>query len=134
MPVTGEMKDKTASLTEVLELRLAAKQGYVRSQFILAVKLASGDGIPKDLEEAVKWYQKAAKQGFAPAQNNLGHIFAGKHYSSPNPAEAVRWFRRNVQHLYDCKLQIFSSVFSVFSGIFPCQPKYNTKMWDYKLG
>ena len=62
----------------MLELRLAAQQGYVRSQFILAVKLATGDGIPKDLEDAVKWYQKAAKKGFTPAQNNLGLILAGE--------------------------------------------------------
>jgi TPR repeat protein len=62
MSVTEEIKDKASDLTEILELRLAAQQGYVRSQFTLAVKLAKGDGVDRDLDEAVKWYQKALRR------------------------------------------------------------------------
>ena len=94
MSVAEDIKDKASDLSEMLELRLAAQQGYVRSQFTLAVKLAKGEGVTRDLDEAVKWYEKAAKKGFGPAQNNLGLILAGNNYSAPDSCEAVRLFRK----------------------------------------
>ena len=33
---------------------------------------AKGEGVPKDDKETVKWYRKAAEQGYARAQVNLG--------------------------------------------------------------
>jgi TPR repeat protein len=36
----------------------------------------SGKGAPQDFAEAVKWFRKAAEQGDAEAQNNLGAIYA----------------------------------------------------------
>jgi TPR repeat protein len=36
----------------------------------------SGDGVPKDSAEAVKWFRKAAEQGNAVAQNILGAMYA----------------------------------------------------------
>ena len=33
---------------------------------------ASGEGVPEDDKEAVKWYRLAAEQGYAQAQYNLG--------------------------------------------------------------
>ncbi len=33
---------------------------------------ADGLGVPQDYSKAVKWYRKAAEQGLADAQNNLG--------------------------------------------------------------
>jgi TPR repeat protein len=32
----------------------------------------NGEGVPQDYEEAIKWYRKAADQGDASAQFNLG--------------------------------------------------------------
>jgi hypothetical protein len=32
----------------------------------------SGKGVPKDYEEAVKWFRRAAEQGHSKAQNNIG--------------------------------------------------------------
>lgn len=32
-------------------------------------------GVPRDYAKAVKWYLKAAEQGFAPAQCNLGIMY-----------------------------------------------------------
>ena len=36
----------------------------------------AGQGVAQDYAEAVKWYRKAADQGFAPAQFNLGLMYA----------------------------------------------------------
>ena len=35
----------------------------------------SGQGVPQDYKEAVVWYRKAAEQGHAAAQNNLGTMY-----------------------------------------------------------
>jgi len=32
----------------------------------------SGKGVPKDYEEVVKWFRRAAEQGHSKAQNNIG--------------------------------------------------------------
>ena len=36
-----------------------------------------GQGVPQDYEQAFKWYTKAAEQGYAQAQNNLGVCYQG---------------------------------------------------------
>jgi TPR repeat protein len=36
---------------------------------------ANGKGVEQDFKEAIKWFQKAADQGFAEAQYNLGFMY-----------------------------------------------------------
>ena len=48
-----------------------AKQGSAEAQFHLGVCYENGLGVKQSYEEAVKWYRKAAEQGFAPAQKVL---------------------------------------------------------------
>ena len=43
--------------------------------FEMGKRYHKGEGIPKDLTEAEKWYTKAAEQGHADAQTELGHFF-----------------------------------------------------------
>ena len=51
------------------------------------VMYAKGEGVKKDEAEAVKWYTKAAQQGHALAQVNLGLMYHNK-----DEAEAVKWW------------------------------------------
>lgn len=53
-------------------LEQKANQGNVEAQFVLAGIYFKGNGIPQDYIKAFEWYQKAADQGHAQAQNNLG--------------------------------------------------------------
>ena len=39
---------------------------------VLGNRYSKGEGVEQDFKEAVKWYRKAADQGYAYAQNNLG--------------------------------------------------------------
>ena len=48
----------------------------------------------QDYHEAVRWYRKAAEQGDASAQTNLGFMYAEGHGVAQNYAEAVRWYRK----------------------------------------
>lgn len=46
-----------------------ANQGNAEAQFNLGVMHRNGDGVVQDNKEAVKWYRKAAEQGYDLAQN-----------------------------------------------------------------
>ncbi|MGR5554634.1 tetratricopeptide repeat protein, partial [Vibrio alfacsensis] len=45
-------------------------------------------------KEAVKWYRKAAEQGHASAQCNLGVMYAKGDGVLENDKEAVKWYRK----------------------------------------
>jgi len=52
-------------------------------------------GVPRDFNEAAKWYRMAAEQGHADAQYNLGVVYergAGRDIP-PDPQEAAKWYR-----------------------------------------
>jgi len=54
------------------EWRPLAEQGYVGAQTNLGWMYESGQGVPQDDTEAVRWYRLAAEQGDAAAQLSLG--------------------------------------------------------------
>ena len=53
-------------------LKALAEQGDAKAQTSLGVMYYSGEGVPQDFKEAVKWLRKAADQGHAWAQYTLG--------------------------------------------------------------
>ena len=53
----------------------------------------TGEGVPEDDTEAVRWFRLAADQGHALAQNNLGYMYANGEGVPEDDAEAVRWYR-----------------------------------------
>ncbi|MBR2921623.1 MAG: sel1 repeat family protein [Kiritimatiellae bacterium] len=63
-------------------------------QFYLGVMYDNGWGVTKDDSEAVKWYRKAAEQGYARAQCNLGLMYANGEGVTQDDSEAVKWFRK----------------------------------------
>ena len=52
-----------------------------------------GRGVREDDEEAVRWYRRAAEQGHAPAQTNLGWMYENGRGVRRDRVEAVRWYR-----------------------------------------
>ena len=51
-----------------------------------------GEGVPKDDIEAVQWFTKAANQGEATAQLNLGFMYAKGQGVKRNDSEAYKWW------------------------------------------
>jgi hypothetical protein len=54
----------------------------------------NGDGITQDYAEAAKWYQKAAEQGNASAQANLGYMYERGDGVAQDDTVAVKWYRQ----------------------------------------
>jgi len=50
--------------------------------------------VKQDAAEAVRWFRKAAEQGYAGGQCSLGFIYANGQGVKQDHAEAVRWFRK----------------------------------------
>ena len=71
-----------------------ARQGILAAQHNVAVIYDSGGrGVPRDEVEAVRWYHRAAEQGSASAQNNLGAMYSAGRGTPQDFVEAVRWWR-----------------------------------------
>jgi localization factor PodJL len=56
-------------------LRAAAAAGNPAAEFEIAVRFSEGRGVPASLELAVYWFDRAAKQGLAPAYYRLGSLY-----------------------------------------------------------
>ena len=53
----------------------------------------TGEGVPQDEAEAVRWVRRAAEQGNADVQYNLGTIYGAGRGVPQDDAEAARWLR-----------------------------------------
>ena len=72
-------------------LRAKADQGDAWAQLNLGAAYDNGIGVPRDLEKAIYWYQKAAEQGLAEAQFNLAHLLVDADISA---ARAAKWMAK----------------------------------------
>lgn len=76
-------------------LRGYAKEGYREAQFPLAVLYHEGRaGLIKDGAEAAYWFRKAAEQGHAVSQFNLGVMLQNGHDVRKDEREAAHWYRQ----------------------------------------
>ena len=53
-----------------------------------------GDGVPQDYAQAVSWLRKAADQGIAHAQYDLGAMYYSGNGVNKDHSEALKWFIR----------------------------------------
>jgi TPR repeat protein len=60
--------------------------------FLTGLMFDSGKGVPRDYQEALKWYLLAAEAGQADAMNNLGLMYASAHGVSQDLSEAMKWW------------------------------------------
>ena len=55
---------------------------------------ANAEGVSKDLAKARAWYEKAAVQGHAKAQNNLGVMYGLGQGVAKDLSKAREWFEK----------------------------------------
>ena len=63
-------------------------------QYRLGKMYDYGDDVPIDEAKAVKWYRKAAEQGYANAQHRLGVMYYNGQGVPKDDGEAVKWCRK----------------------------------------
>jgi eukaryotic-like serine/threonine-protein kinase len=75
--------------------RSAASHDYPDAENVLGSLYAVGaDGVPQDNDEAVVWFQKAANQGLAKAQKNLGDMYFFGRGQDRDYKQAMVWFSK----------------------------------------
>jgi uncharacterized protein len=67
-----------------------ANQGDAHAQAALGALYDKGEGVRQNRTKALAWFLKAADQGLADAQNNLGVIY----YKNKDYVQAVAWYRK----------------------------------------
>ena len=90
----------TASAPTAAPAKPAVKsitRGLAESQNNMGWHYYHGDGVPKDYEEAAKWFQKAANLGEPSAQFNLGMMYAAGTGVKQDLGEAAKWYRKSAE-------------------------------------
>jgi hypothetical protein len=87
--------------TDRLELvRQAGTNCVPALQCVLGQVYFHGDRIPKDENEAAKWFRKSAESGYAKAQDWLGYCFAEGKGVPQDDREAFNWYRKAAEQGY----------------------------------
>ena len=92
-----ESADIVKDKSQIIRL---ARQGDTKAQYDLGVLYATGEGVPEDKVEAVRWFRLAARQGYADAQFNLGVMYDKGEGVSKDDVEVVRWYRMAAEQGY----------------------------------
>ena len=79
-------------MNDINDLLEKANTGDAIAQINVGWMYLKGEGVPKDLVEAVKWYTKSAEQGHADAQYNLGLMYHNGDIVPKDEVLARKWF------------------------------------------
>jgi hypothetical protein len=77
-----------------------AQQGYAKAQASLGWMYHTGNGVKKDIQQALGWYTLAAAQGHAIAQNNLGVFYENGLGTIPDAKAAFEWYKKSATSGY----------------------------------
>src|SRR5262245_37400877 len=77
-----------------------AEQGDPGSENGMGLLSMFGKGVPQDVDAAIRWFRRAADQGFAKAEYNLGRIHASDQWGRADSVEALRMYLAAANHGY----------------------------------
>ena len=90
--LSAEVSWRKLSLDELL---VQAESGKVEAQHELGKRYRDGTGVPQDSANALKWFHKAADQGYAESELVLGWSYReGRLGLEKDNEAAVGWFRK----------------------------------------
>lgn len=75
LPKSPAATETVAAASNVEGLRRLAEQGDPIAQFAVGARYATGEDVPQDYTEAVRWFSLAAEQGHVVAQATLGAYY-----------------------------------------------------------
>jgi TPR repeat protein len=81
----------TAAVAGIDSIRNLAEQGDPTAQFSIGARYATGDDVPQDYTEAIRWFSKAAEQGHVVSQATLGAYYWAGRGVPQDPVKAYFW-------------------------------------------
>jgi len=79
-------------MADINEMYEKAVAGDTEAQFSLAVALENGEGVARDINQAIAWYLRVAEKGFASAQYNLGNCYQDDSLQAKDYAASAYWY------------------------------------------
>jgi uncharacterized protein len=86
-----EAYQKGDFVTAAREWRPIAEQGDPAVQFNLGLLYLDGQGVPMDVDQAVKWFSRSAEQDYDKAQLNLGALYSVGKGVKRDYVQAYKW-------------------------------------------
>jgi hypothetical protein len=84
--------------TEFARTRLRAETGNVSAQLAMGKAYFTGDGVPKDEAEGLRWFRRAAEKGEPQSARILGLAYeAGLAGLAQDETKAAYWFRKGAE-------------------------------------
>lgn len=94
------------------ELRARAEKGDAAAQASFgAMYEHNRGGVTENHAEAARWYRKAAVQGFAMAQHNLGTMCLDGRGVRKDVVEAAKWFRKAADQGFDWSQYVLGQMY-----------------------
>jgi TPR repeat protein len=107
LPSQPSKAPQAATLTpELADLQHKAESGNAQAMVQLASAYEKGEGAPRDSEQAITWFTKAADAGDSYAMYRLGRLYATGSGVPKDYVEAFDWYKRasavgNSDAMYD---------------------------------
>lgn len=78
------------------QVRKVAEKDDAELAYYLALILEQGLGVPKDKNQAIKWYMKSAKGGYYSAQKRLADFYLEGQGVTQNYLAAFKWYSMSI--------------------------------------
>ncbi|MBI2311706.1 MAG: sel1 repeat family protein [Betaproteobacteria bacterium] len=132
----GEILDRAEFDEDAVELfRKAAEQGNADGELGLGLMYASGEGVKRDVAQAVKWVSSAAQKGHARAINTLAQAYLNGDWGlvegKRDNGVALGWIRKAAEGNYLPALDGLARAYR--NGEFGLAPDAEqVKVWESK--
>ncbi len=93
-----------------------ARMGDREAQFNLGQMYRRGEGVPRDLVQARRWYEAAAAQGFDEAQYQLGVVWETGNGVPADLMEARQWYARAARAGHERAQEALNRVETALAG------------------
>ncbi|WP_434661521.1 tetratricopeptide repeat protein [Paraburkholderia sp. A3BS-1L] len=94
-----------------------ASHGDPKAQFALAEAYRTGDGVDKNIVEALRWYRAAATAGEPSAQFRLAMCWLQGEGVEQSDAEASQWLMRSAEQGYTEAVRELGSLYRLGRGV-----------------
>lgn len=85
---------------DIETMRQSAEKGDLEAQNNLGYSYQKGEGVERDMTQAIFWYKKAAEGGYAKSQSNMANCYLAGRGVPKDTAEAIKWLQKAAKQDY----------------------------------
>lgn len=105
--------DKVRVTKPYIELMMkAAESGHAKARTNIGYAYATGEGLPRNPKEAVRWFRMAAAQGDLVAMDDLGYATLNGEGVEKSTQEAIKWYTQAAENGYGPSQVSLSDIFA----------------------